>query len=528
MLQVKTPSFTVEFPLKVTPSDAPELGIRMEMHRQIYNACLGEALKRLKLMRESKAYQKARKLSKGAERTKTFNELCKLNKFTEFDVAAYGTLCQKKCQAIKDHTTSQDVQVTSSRAFKAVQQYSFGGRGKPKFKKFRELNSIEGKQDCCITFRAENGKLVIKWKGLVLPLIVDPTDNWLFEAITEHRNKYVRLLRRNIKGKDRWFAQLLQEGISPRRPNQTVGADVVGLDMGPSTIAAVSSTNAIFETLCPKVVVPEAEIRRIQRRMDRSKRKNNPDAFNENGTYKKGAKINVRSKSYLKDLAFKAEKERKLAAERKRAHGELTNRILAQGKQIKTENVSYLGWQKSRYGKSIGKRAPAMFIALLKRKAESVGGSVIEFSTHKTKLSQVDHTTGLYTKKPLSQRKHIFPDGSEVQRDLYSAYLARFVNDDSLDISQATAAWASSEPILRRAVSRDSGQSVRGEGFDLPHIINNGVRTACTRNPQRTLREVVDVVTTVQAVVRATKNAKKNASRRRSLSTPPAMEIPSD
>lgn len=157
-----------------------------------------------------------------------------------------------------------------------------------------------------------------------------------------------------------------------------------------------------------------------------------------------------------------------------------------------------------------------MFVEMLTRKAEAVGGSVTAFSTRKTKLSQIDHTTGICTKKPLSQREHVFPDGNAVQRDLYSAFLARFVNDDTLDISQAELAWASAEPLLRRAMSRDSEQSVRGRGFCLPHVARgnaDSVRTACTRNPKRCLCEVVDAVAAVQAAVGATKNTKQKAKR---------------
>jgi len=39
--------------------------VRLEAVRQVYNACLGESLKRLTLMRESREYQAARKLPNG-------------------------------------------------------------------------------------------------------------------------------------------------------------------------------------------------------------------------------------------------------------------------------------------------------------------------------------------------------------------------------------------------------------------------------------------------------------------------------
>ena len=99
-------------------------------------------------------------------------------------------------------------------------------------------------------------------------------------------------------------------------------------------------------------------------------------------------------------------------------------------------------------------RAPGLFMIVLQQKAKNTGGAVIEFSPYKTKLSQFDHTTGDYEKKPLSQWIHVFRDGSgQVQCDLYSAYLARFVHNDTLDVRKAASAFPAAKPLLRRAAS---------------------------------------------------------------------------
>jgi putative transposase len=150
-----------------------------------------------------------------------------------------------------------------------------------------------------------------------------------------------------------------------------------------------------------------------------------------------------------------AETQRCLAAERKRSHGELANEILSQGKEIKTEKVSYKSFQKN-FGRSVKVRAPGLFIEMLIRKAENAGGSVVLINTRATRLSQFDHATGTYTKKPLSQRIHCFGDGWDdpVQRDLYSAFLAKHCFEDRLDVTQVNQAWAAAEPLLRRETLR--------------------------------------------------------------------------
>ena len=55
--------------------------------------------------------------------------------------------------------------------------------------------------------------------------------------------------------------------------------------------------------------------------------------------------------------------------------------------------------------------------------------------------------------KPLRQRWHGCDCGVCAQRDLYSAYLARFVNPDTsvLKARQAQAAWRRGEPLVQAA-----------------------------------------------------------------------------
>ena len=42
MARKTTPTFIVELPLSVTRADAREMGVRLELGRQLYNACLGD------------------------------------------------------------------------------------------------------------------------------------------------------------------------------------------------------------------------------------------------------------------------------------------------------------------------------------------------------------------------------------------------------------------------------------------------------------------------------------------------------
>ena len=139
----------------------------------------------------------------------------------------------------------------------------------------------------------------------------------------------------------------------------------------------------------------------------------------------------------------------------------MCNIILKIGCFINTEKLSYRSFQKN-FGRSVKKRAPGKFLEILSRKAENAGGRVFEFSSHAFKLSQLCHNCGSIKKKKLSDRHHVCDCGIGAQRDLYSAFLALFVNEKGFDKSRAHLAWPSVESLLERALSKCS-ETMSGE-----------------------------------------------------------------
>jgi len=466
----RTPGFIAEFPLEASPQAEQALAIRLEAARHIYNACLGEGLRRLDLVRQSKDWQRARAMKKSKERTELFRQTWALFELFASSLQKYAERCRDGCW-IGHHLGSHDTQATSLRAFRAVQQYAFGKRGRPRFKGRNRVHSIEGKEDAVIRFLTDP-EPAVHWNGLVLRLCLDPRDKhgWQQQALA-CRTKYVRVLRREIKGRTRWFAQLVQEGAAPQIRKTREG--VVGLDLGPSAIAGVSASDAILERLCPTVEQPWRDLRRSERAMDRSRRATNPGNFDEHGRAKHGRRQWRRSRRYRVLVQQRRERERRLAAERKRSHGELANRILGQGKTIQMEDLSYRSFQRN-FGRSVKVRAPGLFVSILRRRAASGGAEIVDLPTRTTRLSQFDHSTGKYVKKPLHQRMHVFGSGAiePVQRDLYSAFLARCCDKDLLDIRQVHAAWPSAEPLLRRAMARMK-EPASGPGFALPRVLRS-------------------------------------------------------
>ena len=62
MKKSTTPTFLVELPLRVDAGQAKRLHAHFEAARCLYNALLGEALKRLRVMRADPVWQEARAL----------------------------------------------------------------------------------------------------------------------------------------------------------------------------------------------------------------------------------------------------------------------------------------------------------------------------------------------------------------------------------------------------------------------------------------------------------------------------------
>jgi putative transposase len=77
--------------LRVTPAQERTLLARLEAARQVYNACLGQARRRVRLVRESKAYQHARTLPRDDPARKAlFREARAQHGCSEYALHAYA------------------------------------------------------------------------------------------------------------------------------------------------------------------------------------------------------------------------------------------------------------------------------------------------------------------------------------------------------------------------------------------------------------------------------------------------------
>ena len=348
---------------------------------------------------------------------------------------------------------------------------------KIKFKKYGFLPSLEGKQaERCIVLKQNVNGLYINTLGESFELKIKNNDIYtknLLELIKVYINDsenieninidrvingqkpldtyriiFNRIVIKRIRGKFRFYVQILYEG----RPwkldkngnlKNKQGTGRIGIDYGTSTIAVVSESKVIYKNLAEEannLKGLERQLKILQRKMDRSRRFNNPDCFNSDGTYKKGTKIKVKSRNYKKILKQFREINRKLSCIKKYEIGRDANIIRSLGDQIYGEHMNFQGLakrsknttvnrntgkinKKKRFGKSISNRCPGLMVSTLKNK---FGNGYHEVNTWEFKASQYNHITNTCIKKKLSQRIQELDYNGEtitIQRDLYSAFL---------------------------------------------------------------------------------------------------------
>jgi hypothetical protein len=511
-----TPSYVLELEMKTTVYDRKILGKKTRIGKDIYNSCLGEALKRLKAVLADKTYRmtvkakqaistkyKTAKAQQANKRTAEEKEILREFKrltveihaieqrygYSEYQLHAFVALIQAK---FTKNIGSFEAQRLATRAFNAVEKVHYHKAKKVNFKRWSDDFSIENKSNAT-GLRYKDGyilwgeqtrvskKILVSQpkKGAIkVQLIIKRKDRYARVALC-HRTKCVRIIAREIRGKIRYFAQLTQEGFPPDKSwkkNRKVSGDVtkrVGLDAGTSTLAISSEDTVELHELAPECVADVKKLRKIERAMDRSKRATNPDNYNENGTIKRGVKLKwYFSKRYLQLKAIRKDLYRKIVVKRKQSHEILANHVLSLGSNIRVETMHVQGLQrrakkttrnkingkinkKKRYGKVIANRAPAMLIKIIDRKLNYQGRKIKKINTIEVKASQFNHTTGEYNKKELSERWNDIL-GERIQRDLYSAFLIGNTVDtlDGVDLNLCNRGWQNFVALHHQEVAR--------------------------------------------------------------------------
>jgi len=223
----RTPSLVCEVPLRVSRAQERTLLARLEAARQVYNACLGEARTRVRLVRESKAFQRARTVPRDDPTRKTlFAQARAQHAFSAYALHVY---VQPMGHAwLGDHLDSLTLQKLASRAYGAANRLLVGTARRVRFKGRHQLDTVEGKTNSS-GIRWCNDH--VEWKGLVLPARLDPRDPVLAHGLA-CPVKYVRLVRRKLGERNRFSAQLVCQGVPWQKPSTSWEAESSGWTWG--------------------------------------------------------------------------------------------------------------------------------------------------------------------------------------------------------------------------------------------------------------------------------------------------------
>lgn len=291
----KTDTYTLELWLEAGPKDRKELDHRFFLGFRVYNCMVTEARKRLNAYYRDKDVKEIRKRmrKKGYELTEDEKKiLSAARKAYGLEKFAFHAYLTPQGQKYSRYLDSNTVQCIGTRVWEATESVLFGKGREIHYKRYNDLTSLEGKDNKSgILFRGG-----LEWKGLSIPVRIRKRDLFAQEAIAGSRLKYCRIVRRKHGSGFRYSLQLVLEGMPPpkrnwhtgefrHQPSQVAPDVVAGYDPGTSTLAAVSSAGIVWQEYGDDVGKEKKTIRKLQRKLDRQRKANNPERFTEDGQY---------------------------------------------------------------------------------------------------------------------------------------------------------------------------------------------------------------------------------------------------
>ena len=479
--------FVLELPLLVEKYQADILNKRYEQLRQLYNYIQGKLLRQYRYFEQTKEFQacKTFKEKKDFFRSHPFhvNGIMGSSKgllditFDEYGIQGFvEKLVQKSAGPGMNYAdlgfTTNILDHLSASIWRAWDRMLYDYQAKHiSFKKYGELDSFSSRRkvvsgkvyfsgmelhlDTMELSIKLNGKQGNKAKFITLPILHNPKHaDYEMMALKGGLDsvKVVKVVRRQVRGQYKYYLQMSIEGEKPQK-GRTLGKGNVGIDLGPTTVAVSSENIVSIDKLAAKCDNIQKEITILARKIDRSRRANNPQNFNEDGTIKRGIKLVWNDSKRYKALRREmAELQRKQAAIRKQQHIDRANALLKEGDTFIVENNQISGWtrraketkvnektgknqKKKRFGKSIANHAPSMFITILENKVNSLGGKVVKVDTQNA-ASQFDFTDNSFTKHELKERNVTLSNGDTHQRDMFAAFNLQHLKLDEAKTKQ--------------------------------------------------------------------------------------------
>lgn len=390
-----TKSFVLEYETGLTKKDRDICEKKLRIGKQIYNAFLSECIKRINAYKSDANFIKLASEYKAAKKENNSDKIKRFSKELENikkSYGWYGDYCLADVRMKQSHHYSGSLRSSvlvalSIRAYRTARKYEKAEAKNIHFYRKDEDFSIEGNRNSDGIYYRNNMICFDRDTRLPLKKKSNTSEEYYKEAL-KNRIKFCRLLSRTIRGKKRYYVQLILEGIPPNHREYGDGKIEIH-NVGLSYVDLSINGNRKSIVLVPETVVDEEKEIELLTKMDYSRRAMNPENYTISGAIIKGSKKWNYSNNYKKLRYRLKELRRREAATRMNSHGRLTNELLSQGSNITIENQSYKELVKmnkditshgatKNQNKSIKNKAPGAFVSMLNRKLGYVDKQLIE------------------------------------------------------------------------------------------------------------------------------------------------------
>ena len=303
---------TVQLLLKPSKYERHEIDRRFRALAHLHNVCVKHARKCMIRLQHDKRYAELKQLYNGLLKKEKLSKKEKSQKkefakqlkdrrielgLSKSALERYLKVCGKRFSRL---LSSQQVQVEADRVWCGVENCLFGNGKGLHFKKFMDFDTIGGKSNKNGA-RFDRDTMYVNWLGLSFKCYLPKSESilsYVWESL-KGNIRYCNIKRLMFSGGWRYYAEIVLRGDAPTRVS--TGESTMGIDPGVSTMAGVSEDTCILEELAPDVIQYEKEIQKISQSMDRSRRMNNPNKYNEDGTIRRSNRAPWKnSKNYIK------------------------------------------------------------------------------------------------------------------------------------------------------------------------------------------------------------------------------------
>ena len=237
------------------------------------------------------------------ELNRSLAEIRKAYSLTEFGLSHYLSQQRRKPGSVYEHLNSGELQVVAGQVIKTLEKVIFY---QIESHKVRFRSKYDSDMSFCNRVNSTGTRLVESDKtGIAYRLFIHKASTFVdipvkafnhyqqMSILRSERIKYVQMVRKTIRGKKNVLPfRLSVKDIHLAKASK--GEGVVGIDPGISTVSYAAPKQVAIVDLVPhNITRKEEHLKSLDRRIERSRRVNNPACYNEDGTIKRVAVLNV-------------------------------------------------------------------------------------------------------------------------------------------------------------------------------------------------------------------------------------------